>query len=136
MTRGRFTESDVEEAALEWLGQLGWTVRYGPDIAPGGCHAERTDYHDPLLSGRLEAAIARLNPGASVEAREEALRQVTRVGAPSLVQANRAFHHLLVNGVEAEVVRDGETRGELIRLVDFDEPANNDLLAVNQYTIV
>ncbi len=131
-----FTESVVEEAALAWFGELGYEVRFGPEIAHDGANPERVDYREVVLAGRLHDALERLNPAASGEAREEALRRVTRVGSPSLVQANRAFHDLLVNGVAVEVLRDGETRGELVQVVDFADPAKNDWLAVNQFTVV
>ena len=131
-----FTESIVEEAALAWFEQLGYEVVHGPDIAPGQPAAERDDYRNVVIAGRLRDAIARINPGASPEARDEALRRVVQAEQPSLVLANRAFHRLLVDGVFVEVLREGEKRGERLALVDFDDPANNDWLAVNQYTVV
>jgi type I restriction enzyme R subunit len=131
-----FTESVVEEAALEWFREIGWDVRFGPDIAVDGDAPERSDYRDVTLSGRLTEAVDRLNQGASVVGREEALRRVEQVGSPLVVQANRAFHGMLVNGVEVEVLVEGERRGELVRLVDWEVPGNNDWLAVNQFTVV
>lgn len=131
-----FTESVVEEAALAWFADLGFEVRFGPDIAHDGPDPERADYREVVLAGRLRDALERLNPAASAEARDEAFRRVSQIGSPSLVQANRAFHDLLVNGVAVEVLRNGEKRGELIDVVDFDDPANNDWLAVNQFTVL
>ncbi len=131
-----FTESVVEEAALAWLAELGYAVEFGPNIAHDGPTPERASYRDVLLTGRLRDAIDRINPSASPDAREEALRRATQLGSPSLVQANRAFHTLLVDGAEVDVLRNGEKRGELVRLIDFDDPAKNDWLAVNQFTVV
>ncbi len=107
-----FTESVVEEAALAWLDELGWEIRFGPDIAHDGPNPERADYREVILTRRLRDAIARLNPAASLETREESLRRITQLGSPSLIQANRAFHDLLVNGIPVEVLRSGEQRGE------------------------
>ena len=43
---------------------------------------------------------------------------------------------MLVNGVEIEYREaGGRVRGDLVRVIDFDVPANNDLLAVNQFTV-
>ena len=56
------TESEVEQAALDWLESLSWSVAHGPDIAPGVPDAERTDYGEVLLARRLRDALARLNP--------------------------------------------------------------------------
>ncbi|MBI2390494.1 MAG: type I restriction endonuclease subunit R [Deltaproteobacteria bacterium] len=130
-------ESDVEEHALEVFAHLGYEVVHGPDIAPGEPAAERDSYADVVLKGRLEEAIRRLNPTAGEPAIREATRMVLLADAPSLVENNRRFHRLLRDGVEIEVVRPGgEVRGERLRLFDFDDPHENDWLAVNQFTIV
>lgn len=57
-----FTESEVEEAALQWLQGLGWAVAHGADIAPGTPDAERDDYDQVVLEQRLADAIDNLNP--------------------------------------------------------------------------
>ena len=64
-----FTESVVEEAGLDWLHELGYTVVFGPTIAPGEAQTERTTFNEVLLRGRLEAALERLNPGLPPAAR-------------------------------------------------------------------
>ena len=58
-----FTESVVEEAALEWLARLGYTVLHGPEIAAGEPGAERTDpgYGDVILANRLRKSLERLS---------------------------------------------------------------------------
>ena len=50
---------------------------------------------------------------------------------------NRAFHRMLVSGVEIEH-RDAEgiVRGDQVRVIDFENPSNNDWLAVNQFTVM
>lgn len=60
-----FTESEVEEAALEWLEALGWQVAHGPEIAPDADSSERADYGAVVLERRLRDALDRLNPGLS-----------------------------------------------------------------------
>ena len=137
MGRG-FTESVVEDAALAWLKGLGYAVLYGPDIAAGESAAERSDpnYRDVVLDGRLRQALARLNPGLPAEACEDAYRKLTRSDAPSLVERNRALHRMLVDGVPVEYRRpDGSMAGKPARVIDFDTPAENDWLAVNQFTV-
>ena len=90
-----------------------------------------------VLVGRLREAIRRLNPAIPEEAREEALRKVLRVATPSLTQTNRAFHRMLRDGVPVEYPRpDGSIAGDHVRLVDFDDVAANDWLAVNQFTVI
>ena len=132
-----FNESTVEEAALSWFEELGYGIGHGPEIAPGEPAAERESFSDVVLVGRLRAAIDRINPDIPQEAREEALRKVLRVSTPSLVGANRAFHWMLRDGVEVEYRRkDGSIAGDRVQLIDYDHPANNDWLVVNQFTVI
>jgi type I restriction enzyme, R subunit len=130
-------ESIVEDAALEWFGDLGYAVGHGPHLAPGESATERDTFGEVVLVGRLREAIRQLNLGIPEEAREEALRKVLRVGTPSLVQTNRDFHKMLRDGVPVEYPRpDGSIAGDHVRLVDFILPQANDWLAVNQFTVI
>ena len=130
------TEADVEQAALEWLAEAGWSVAHGPDIAPDAADAERGDYGEVVLERRLRDALASLNPGAPGEAVDDAHRKLMRPEGPTLEARNRAFHRMLVNGVEVEY-REGEgrVRGDVVRVLDFETPDRNDWLAVNQFTV-
>jgi type I restriction enzyme R subunit len=133
-----FTESVVEEAALAWLEGLGYAVVQGPGIAAGEPGAERSDanYHDVLLERRLRQSLVQLNPDIPPEGLDDAYRKLSRVDAPALVERNRAVHRMLVNGVTVEYRRkDGSIAGAQVRVIDFDAPANNDWLAVNQFTV-
>jgi len=108
----------------------------GPKIAPGESGAERASFGDVLLAGRLREAIQHLNPSVPEEARDEALRKVLRVGTPSLVQTNRAFHRILRDGVEVEYARpDGSIAGDRVRLVDFGDVSANDWFVVNPFMV-
>jgi type I restriction enzyme R subunit len=129
------TENHLEQEALGWLSEIGYDTRYGPDIAPDGASPERARYQQVLLPFRLREAIHRLNPAIPVAAREDAFRQVLDLGIPSLLPANRHFHRLLVGGVPVQYQKDGETRGDRVRLIDWSNPARNQWLAVNQYSI-
>lgn len=130
------TESTVEDATLEWLRELGYEVKGGPDIAPGEPEAERESFDDVVLMDRLRQAAQRLNPGVPAEAVDEALRKIMRTDAPFLVDVNHAVHRQLIDGVNVEYFRpDGSIAGDLVRLVDFDDPDANDWLAVNQLTV-
>jgi len=130
-------ESIVEDAALTWFGELGYTIGHGPHIAPGEPAAERDSFADVVLVGRLRDAIWRLNPDMPEEAREDALRKVLRFGTPSPTQTNRNFHAMLRDGVPVEYRRvDGSIAGDHARLMDFDNAKNNDWLAVNQFTVI
>lgn len=130
-------EAVVEDALLEWFAALGYEVRNGPEIAPGEPNAERRDYREVLLTTRLDAALRRLNPGVPDPAIEEAIRVVSRQTSPSLYLQNREFHRQLAWGVSVESTHDdGSIRGFLVRLANFADPAANDWLVVNQFTVV
>ena len=130
-------ESIVEDAALEWFGELGYAVGHGPHLAPGEPAAERDSFSEVVLVGRLREAIRQLNFSIPEEAREEALRKVLRVGTPALVQTNRAFHRMLRDGVPVEYPRpDGSIAGDHVRLVDFSDVRANDWFVVNQFTVI
>lgn len=130
-------ESIVEDAALAWFAELGYAIAHGPHLAPGEPASERDSFGDVVLAGRLREAIRRLNVAIPADAQEDALRKVLRVATPSLVQTNRAFQHLLRDGVPVEYARaDGSIAGDHVRLIDFDSAAANDWLAVNQFAVI
>jgi type I restriction enzyme, R subunit len=129
------TEDQLEQETLGWLTEAGYSHRYGLDIAPDGSAPERSNYSQVLLVGRLREAIDRLNPFVPPVARIDALQQVLNLDTPVLLAANHTFHQLLVNGVPVEYQKDGETRGDFVRLIDFTDASANEWLAVNQYSI-
>ena len=130
------TETDVEQAALAWLSGVGWQVLHGPDIAPDTPNAERADYGQIVLEQRLRDAMAGLNPDLPADALDEAMRKLIRPDGSTLEARNRAFHRMLVNGVEIEFRGpEGRVRGDQVRVIDFDNPGNNEFVAVNQFTV-
>jgi type I restriction enzyme, R subunit len=132
----KFVESIVEDAAGAWLESLGWAVKPGPEIAPGELFSERADYGQIVLENRLRRALKRLNTALPPEAIEDAFRRVIRSEGPSLDARNRAIHRWLVDGVTVEYRRiDGSIAGAQARVLDFDNPENNDWLAVSQFTV-
>ncbi|HSW10806.1 MAG TPA: type I restriction endonuclease subunit R [Bacillota bacterium] len=131
-----FAESTVEHAALAWLEAAGWRIAHGPDIAPDMPAAERRDYSEVVLARRLREALARLNPSLPAGALEDAFRKLTRLEGADLIQRNRAMHRLLADGVTVEYRdADGAIRGTQARPIDFDDPAKDDWLAVNQFSV-
>ncbi|MBU1256303.1 type I restriction endonuclease subunit R, partial [Patescibacteria group bacterium] len=137
----KYTESDLEQATLEWFAELGYSVVGGPEIAPppDGERPERTSYLDVVLAERLKSAIARFNPEIPEEAKEEALRKVLRVSttSPKLIVNNKVFHAMLRDGVDIEYKRpDGSIAGDKVKIIDIANPNKNDFLAVNQFTVI
>ena len=132
-----FTESEVEDAALDWLAGCGWSVAHGPDIAPDAPDAERADYGAVVLERRLRNALARLNTDLPAGALDDAYRKLTRPEGATVEARNRVFHRMVVAGVTVEHRTDDDhIRGAQLRVVDFGDPSGNDWLAVNQVTVV
>ena len=134
MSPSAFNEAVVEEAALETLRELGYATMTGEEIGPDGTN-ERT-FREVVLKGRLEAAVARLNPGIPAAARDDAIRQLLGAQSQVLVAENHRVHRALTQGIPVQFrLPDGSTRGDVVRLIDFDRPERNDFLAVNQLTV-
>ncbi|MEO5361486.1 MAG: type I restriction endonuclease subunit R [Nitrospirota bacterium] len=139
MKNCKLTESDLEQATLEWLEYLGYSVAFGPDITPDGKAPERKSYKDVVLADRLRSAIDLINPNIPSDAKEEAIKKVVNVAysSPNLLITNQAFHKMLVEGVDVEYRRkDGTIAGDKVYLFDSRKLDNNDWLAVNQYTVI
>ena len=135
--RAYVTESTLEDAALEWLKGLGWEVAHGPDSGPDATASERADYGDVVLERRLRDTLGRLNPTLPAGALDDAFRELARAAGSTLEARNRAFHRLLVNGVNVEYRNAaGALSGAQVVVLDFENPASNDWLAVNQFTVV
>ena len=129
------TEDQLEQETLGWLASVGYTPLNARDLDNLDPRLERASNRVVLLVGELCAAIDRLNPGVPVAAREDAFKQVLDAGGPALLSSNRAFHKLLVNGVPVQYQKDGDTRGDFVRLIDWADASRNSWLAVQQFTI-
>jgi type I restriction enzyme R subunit len=129
------TEDQLEQETLGWLQDVGYMLLSGPEIAVDGLTPERANYVQTYLPNRVRDAVNRLNPTIPAVALEDAIKQVQDLGIPALLSANRHFHKLLVTGVPVQYQLDGETRGDFVRLVDWETPTNNEWLAVNQFSI-
>jgi type I restriction enzyme, R subunit len=130
-----FTESDIELIALEHLQALGYEFVTGPEISTGGLYAER-EHAEVVLKNRLKNAIDRLNPHQSEDVKKDALKKMLRPSSPNLLITNEEFHNFITQGVEIEKQVQGETKGDIIKVIDWEQPDNNEFLAVNQFTII
>jgi type I restriction enzyme R subunit len=115
------TESEIETLAIERLQALGFDYIYGPDIAPDAAHPERESFVDVILDERLRKAITRINPTLPA-ALDEAIKTIQRISSPELLVNNETFHRLLTEGVNVSYQKDGNTRGDLVWLIDFANP--------------
>lgn len=131
----KMSENKLEQITITWFQDSGWEYQYGPDIAHDGPMPERQDYRQVLLAGRVKDTLHRLNPGVPASILEEVLHTLSKPQHPSLVQNNRAFHEMLLEGVPVEYEIDGEMRGDRVRLIDFEHKEMNRYLVVNQFTV-
>ncbi len=129
------TEQQLEDAAIGWFGELGWRYVNGPDIAPDGDNPARTDYRHVVLRERLLVALTRINPHIPAAALEQAAHELLTVSEPLLIARNRRVHRLLLAGIPVEFSVGDEKRSDLVNLIDFANPRNNDFLLVSQFTV-
>ena len=131
------TEAQLETALLEQLAGLGFACASDEVIGPDGKQPERDAYDEVVLKARLTAAVARLNPALPPEAQADAIRRLTQSELPNLLEENRRIHRLLTEGADVEYyAEDGTLTAGKVRLIDFERPANNNWLAVQQFTVV
>lgn len=129
------TEDQLEQLCLEWFQSIGYDYVCGYDIAPDGDRPERNDYRQIVLFGRLLARLKVLNPHIPESVLEQVSREIAKPEFPVLIKSNKAFHRMLLEGVKVEYKEEGEEKHDYVQLIDFANPANNQFLVVNQYTI-
>lgn len=129
------TEEKVEQEALKILEQLGWQILNGPEIGPEGTGERK--YEEVILTRRLSEAIARINPQLPPASIDEVVKKVTRHHHSEMLMDNHQFHQQLTDGVSVECRGSGgEVRTEQAKLFDFENPENNEYVAVNQFTVI
>ncbi|MCU0754565.1 MAG: type I restriction endonuclease subunit R [Xanthomonadales bacterium] len=131
------SEAAVERALLDQLCGLGFGIEREEVIGPDGPRPERDSHDEVVLKKRFEAAVARLNPGLPQEARLDAIRKLTQSELPALLEENRRLHKLMTEGVDVEYYADdGTLTAGTVRLIDFEQPEQNDWLAVSQFVVI
>jgi type I restriction enzyme R subunit len=132
----KLTESSIENFTIELLQNQGYDYLFGGDIALDGENPLRKSFEDVILFDRLKTALKRINPTLPQDAIDDAIRQITQIHTPDLIANNEIFHRLLTEGVKVTYQKDGIQRGDIVWLVDFKNPENNDFLVVNQFTVI
>ena len=135
-----YTEDQlVEQPAIGLFATLGWqTVSALEETFGAGGTLGRETKGEVVLASRLRAALVRLNPMLPPEAIAAALDELTRDrSAMSLEAANREIYLLLKEGIRVSVPdrEHGGQKTERLRVVDWEQPENNDFLLVNQFSV-
>ena len=123
-----FVESDYENSVIELFQNMGYQHVYGPDI-------ER-DYKSPLYDEILQDSLFRINPSLPKAAIEDALYKLKNFENGTLVQKNTVFMNYLQNGIEVRYHDKGETKSDLVYIVDYQNTDNNNFIVANQWTFV
>ncbi|KDC80374.1 type I site-specific deoxyribonuclease, HsdR family [Bordetella bronchiseptica MBORD632] len=129
------SEQQLEDLCIAWFSDLSWSYKSGPDIAPDGNWPARSDYRQTVLRERLLVALTRINPHIPAAALEQAAHELLTVSEPILIARNRRVHRLLLSGISVEFSEGEEKRTDLVNLIDFANPRNNDFLLVSQFTV-
>lgn len=132
----KLTESIIENFAIELFQKLGYEYVYAPDIAPDSENPVRSSFEEVILTERLTKAVRRINASLPADVVEEAIKTVLRIASPDVLANNEQFHRLLTKGVTVTIHKEGAERGEIVWLIDFNNPKNNDFVVANQYTII
>lgn len=127
----RLTESAIENFAIQLLEAQGYSYFYATED-----ETERSDYSQVVLPAQFEAAVRRINFELPPAVIDDAIKTVRRIHSPELATNNETFHRLLTEGVPVSYQKDGNERGERVRLIDFDDYLNNDFVVANQFTVI
>ena len=128
----RINEEFFEDVVVEHLrDQLNYDYLYGPDV-------ERTNekYEDVFLPSILPSALRRINKDLPQAAIQEAILKISNVEGDSLQHKNERFSDYLQNGVEVRYFNGKEDINDIVYLIDYTNPENNDFHVVNQWTFV
>ncbi|MBZ0280256.1 MAG: DEAD/DEAH box helicase, partial [Anaerolineae bacterium] len=135
----RFNEDTIEQAAIQWLQDVGYGYIHGGIIAPDEPAAERDSYNEVLLISRLRTGLERINTHIPRSIRagavDEAIRRIQRSPSQNALVNNHAFHRLLTEGIDVSYRDSGGVIHDKIWLMDFGDPSRNEFLAVNQFTV-
>lgn len=131
------TESELESLVLELLEPLGWTVLFGPEIAPGEVGFHRNDFREVTLPWVLVEAVAKLNPELTDDVIQEATKTLLRAESQSQMSENWRAYEMLIAGVPVQLrASSGDIRDTRVRVIDWDDWRNNTFHAINQFTIL
>lgn len=128
-------EEQVELLAIDWFKELGYDYFLGYEISPDSENPQRKSYDEVILFNRLKNALIKLNSNIPLVAIEDAIDILRKPQQASLVQNNRAFHQMILQGISVDIKKDDEIKGDVVKLIDFENFSNNDFLVVNQFTI-
>jgi type I site-specific deoxyribonuclease, HsdR family len=128
-------ENEIEQLAIDLLKEIGYEYYHGQEIAPDSQNPKRRSIEEVIHEEDLRNALTRLNQKTPSSLIEEAIKTIKHPHSQNLIENNEQFHKMLVEGVRVNYIKNGDERGEIVKIIDFQNPENNHFLAVNQYTV-
>lgn len=140
MSTGYTEDILIEKPSTDLLGELGWEClcAFNEFNQDGGSSLGRQSMGEVALVARLRPALSKLNSKLPSEAIEQAIEELMRDrSAMSLVNANRQIYGYLKDGIKVRITnqKDGSDVTETVRVIDWNEPTNNDFLLVSQFWV-
>jgi type I restriction enzyme R subunit len=132
----KITENEIELFTIELLEKQGFEYIHAPSIAPDCETPMRESFEDVILKDKLQNSLTTINPTLANEQIDYAIKRCQRLRTTELLTDNETFHKMLTEGITVEVQKDGVTRGEIIKLIDFNDISNNNFVISNQFTII
>ena len=124
---------DVEIPTLNALNTLGWQT----------VDQQQTTWSDPrekkssaVLENRLRNAVRDLNDWISDDNLNKAVREIQQVVGTNTMDENEQIHEKLVRHTSVKQDRGHGTKHQTVKYIDYENPENNDWLAVNQFDVV
>ncbi len=123
----------VEQPAINWLKELGYSYIHGSELSPE--NGERESYRHVVLKKRFILAIKRINPWLTDKLAYEVYKKVVGLEHPDFVMKGKMFYELMINGVKITVKDSNGEKTRLVKIVDFENIENNEFLVANQFTV-
>ena len=127
---GQIYESDVEQMVIELLTEQGYTY-----LSQKQQELERDSFSEVIFKDRLQKAIDKLNPHITDLEKSHAMQEIINLSSQNLIENNKSFHKMLIDGVDVEYQKGSDTIGRKVWLIDFENLSKNDLVVCNQFTV-
>jgi type I restriction enzyme, R subunit len=133
---GGMLEAEWEHFVMEQFAELGWEPKNGKEIAPGS--GERKEWDELIIRGRLQDAVARINPKLPASAVDDVVKIVMDRTSRDALAENHRIHEFLTRGIRSVTYTDeyGAEQNPTVWLIDKKHPEANDFLVANQVTVV
>lgn len=126
-------EDTLEYACIEWLDKIGYEYLHGTETIDRGL---RTKYSQVVLEPVLMERLKAINPKVPQNTLQNVIEMLLSLSSLDVNKNNQKFHYMLTNGITVSYDKDGESVDDIVWLVDFDNPENNDFKVVNQFTVI